>query len=108
MLGQIHLNMADAYIFESNYKIKLLKCHFQVIKILKDCFGCSLNSVGYKVLPSYLRIIQGDGIDLGSVEEVRKSLLVILVEVHSFIFPRTRKSRQLPEQLSSTFLQNQK
>uniref|UniRef100_A0A3B3QP91 Nicotinamide phosphoribosyltransferase n=1 Tax=Paramormyrops kingsleyae TaxID=1676925 RepID=A0A3B3QP91_9TELE len=46
----------------------------QVIKILEDCFGCSLNSMGYKLLPSYLRIIQGDGIDLGSVDEVLKKL----------------------------------
>ena len=43
----------------------------QVLKILEECFGCSLNSMGFKVLPSYLRIIQGDGIDLSSVEEVR-------------------------------------
>uniref|UniRef100_A0AAR2LGA3 Nicotinamide phosphoribosyltransferase n=1 Tax=Pygocentrus nattereri TaxID=42514 RepID=A0AAR2LGA3_PYGNA len=41
-----------------------------VIKILEECFTCSVNSVGYKVLPSYLRIIQGDGIDLCSVEKV--------------------------------------
>lgn len=40
-----------------------------------------LNSVGYKVLPSYLRIIQGDGIDLNSVDEVliRASLLRYVV-----------------------------
>ncbi|XP_029006651.1 nicotinamide phosphoribosyltransferase 2 isoform X2 [Betta splendens] len=42
----------------------------EVIRILEECFGCSLNSVGYKVLPSYLRIIQGDGIDLQSVDEM--------------------------------------
>ncbi|KAI4896295.1 hypothetical protein NFI96_028914 [Prochilodus magdalenae] len=46
----------------------------EVIKILESCFSCSLNSVGYKVLPSYLRIIQGDGIDLRSVEEILKKL----------------------------------
>uniref|UniRef100_A0A8C2XAF7 Nicotinamide phosphoribosyltransferase n=1 Tax=Cyclopterus lumpus TaxID=8103 RepID=A0A8C2XAF7_CYCLU len=41
----------------------------EVIKILEECFGSSLNSMGYKVLPSYLRLIQGDGIDLSSVDE---------------------------------------
>lgn len=46
----------------------------EVIKILEECFGCSLNSAGYKVLPSYLRIIQGDGIDLSSVEEILEKL----------------------------------
>lgn len=72
MLGLLHLNMADTYVYESNYKLKSLKCHLQVIKILEECFGCSLNSVGYKVLPSYLRIIQGDGIDLSSVVLVKR------------------------------------
>ncbi|KAA8593693.1 hypothetical protein FQN60_009809 [Etheostoma spectabile] len=46
----------------------------EVIKILEECFGCSLNSMGYKVLPSYLRIIQGDGIDLCSVDEILQKL----------------------------------
>ncbi|XP_028855317.1 nicotinamide phosphoribosyltransferase 2 [Denticeps clupeoides] len=46
----------------------------EVIKILEECFGSSLNSVGYKVLPSYLRIIQGDGIDLKSIEEILQKL----------------------------------
>ncbi|XP_029539442.1 nicotinamide phosphoribosyltransferase 2 isoform X1 [Oncorhynchus nerka] len=46
----------------------------EVIKILEECFGCSLNSQGFKVLPSYLRIIQGDGIDLNSVDEILEKL----------------------------------
>uniref|UniRef100_A0A9J8BWY8 Nicotinamide phosphoribosyltransferase n=1 Tax=Cyprinus carpio carpio TaxID=630221 RepID=A0A9J8BWY8_CYPCA len=46
----------------------------EVIKILEECFGCSQNSVGYKVLPSYLRIIQGDGIDLNSINEILEKL----------------------------------
>ncbi|KAG9353279.1 hypothetical protein JZ751_017855 [Albula glossodonta] len=46
----------------------------EVIKILEDCFGSSMNSMGYKLLPSYLRIIQGDGIDLHSVEEILMKL----------------------------------
>lgn len=46
----------------------------EVIKILEECFGSSLNSVGFKVLPSYLRIIQGDGIDLSSINEILQKL----------------------------------
>ncbi|KAJ8259774.1 hypothetical protein GJAV_G00173260 [Gymnothorax javanicus] len=46
----------------------------EVIKILEDCFGSSVNSAGYKLLPSYLRIIQGDGIGLQSVEEILMKL----------------------------------
>ncbi|CAL8240011.1 nicotinamide phosphoribosyltransferase 2 isoform X2 [Gadus morhua] len=46
----------------------------QVIQILEECFGSSVNSMGYKLLPSYLRIIQGDGIDLGSIEQILQKL----------------------------------
>ncbi|KAL0978537.1 hypothetical protein UPYG_G00171840 [Umbra pygmaea] len=46
----------------------------EVIKILEECFGYSLNSQGFKVLPSYLRLIQGDGIDLNSVNEILEKL----------------------------------
>lgn len=46
----------------------------EVIKILEECFGSSQNSVGFKVLPSYLRIIQGDGIDLTSINEILQKL----------------------------------
>lgn len=46
----------------------------EVFKILEECFGSSLNSVGFKVLPSYLRIIQGDGIDLSSINEILQKL----------------------------------
>lgn len=46
----------------------------EVIKILEECFGSSKNSVGFKVLPSYLRIIQGDGIDLSSINEILQKL----------------------------------
>lgn len=46
----------------------------EVIRILEECFGSSQNSVGFKVLPSYLRIIQGDGIDLSSINEILQKL----------------------------------
>ncbi|XP_024126447.1 nicotinamide phosphoribosyltransferase 2 [Oryzias melastigma] len=46
----------------------------EVMRILEECFDCSLNSVGFKVLPSYLRIIQGDGIDLRSVNQILEKL----------------------------------
>ncbi|KAJ3601986.1 hypothetical protein NHX12_029747 [Muraenolepis orangiensis] len=46
----------------------------QVLQILEECFGSTKNSLGYKVLPPYLRIIQGDGVDLGSIEQILKKL----------------------------------
>lgn len=42
----------------------------RVIEILMDRFGFKTNSKGYKVLPKYLRIIQGDGVNLQSIGEI--------------------------------------
>jgi nicotinamide phosphoribosyltransferase len=44
-----------------------------VVKIickLMDLFGYTVNSKGYKVLPDYIRVIQGDGITYKSIEEI--------------------------------------
>jgi nicotinamide phosphoribosyltransferase len=35
----------------------------EVVKILAEKFGYTINSKGYKVLPPYIRVIQGDGIN---------------------------------------------
>ena len=48
---------------------------FQVLNILGDKFGTSQNSKGYKMLPPYIRVIQGDGISyetLGAILENMK------------------------------------
>jgi nicotinamide phosphoribosyltransferase len=42
----------------------------KVIEILGDKFGFELNTKGYKVLPKYLRIIQGDGVNPTSINEI--------------------------------------
>ena len=45
-----------------------------VIKILMSKFGFETNSKGYKVLPSYIRVIQGDGITEDSLQVILKNL----------------------------------
>jgi nicotinamide phosphoribosyltransferase len=40
----------------------------ELMKILGNKFGYEINTKGYKMLPPYLRIIQGDGVNLGSIE----------------------------------------
>jgi nicotinamide phosphoribosyltransferase len=45
----------------------------KVIQILEEKFGTTLNSKGYKVLPPYIRIIQGDGVNLDSIERILKT-----------------------------------
>lgn len=45
----------------------------KVIEILASKFGYTLNSKGFKMLPPNVRIIQGDGIGLQSIEEILKN-----------------------------------
>lgn len=39
----------------------------QVLGALGEKFGFTVNSKGYKVLPDYLRVLQGDGINVDSL-----------------------------------------
>ena len=41
-----------------------------MLKILASYFGYDTNAKGYKTLPSQVRIIQGDGVDLNALEEI--------------------------------------
>ena len=47
----------------------------EVIKILMDKFGYETNSKGYKVLPPYIRVIQGDGIDHTSLPVIVENMI---------------------------------
>jgi nicotinamide phosphoribosyltransferase len=46
----------------------------KVISILMDKFGYETNKKGYKLLPSYIRVIQGDGINLDSITDILENL----------------------------------
>lgn len=46
----------------------------EVIELLAEKFGYTVNSKGYKVLPSYVRVIQGDGINENSLPIILKNL----------------------------------
>lgn len=48
-----------------------------VVSKLSEKFGYTVNSKGYKVLPSYLRVIQGDGIDVNSLPVILDNLLSV-------------------------------
>lgn len=41
-----------------------------VIKMLMNSFGYSTNKYGYKVLPEFIRVLQGDGINQNSIREI--------------------------------------
>ena len=46
----------------------------RVIETLMEKAGYTVNSKGYKVLPDYFRVIQGDGIDIGSLEQILSNM----------------------------------
>lgn len=47
----------------------------EVIRALSEKFGYAVNSKGYKVLPSCVRVIQGDGITAASLPKILDNLL---------------------------------
>lgn len=46
----------------------------KLLNILSQKFGSTKNSKGYKVLPPYLRLLQGDGIGLDSTKHILKEV----------------------------------
>jgi len=49
----------------------VMKC----LRILEDQVGMTKNMKGYKVLPSYFRLIQGDGVNRDSIREILAEML---------------------------------
>ena len=48
---------------------------FAVVEALGEAFGHVVNSKGYKMLPPQVRIIQGDGVDLGDILSIGAKLM---------------------------------
>jgi nicotinamide phosphoribosyltransferase len=51
------------------------KVPVEVIEILMEKVGYTVNSKGYKVLPNYVRVIQGDGININSIPKILNALI---------------------------------
>jgi nicotinamide phosphoribosyltransferase len=47
----------------------------EIIEILMDKFGFTVNSKGFKVLPPYIRLIQGDGINESSLPRIIDNMI---------------------------------
>lgn len=60
----------------------------KVLEILYKAFekDCSINSKGYKVLPKYLRLIQGDGISFDTLRDILDSIKNSQFSVENFVF----------------------
>lgn len=58
----------------------------EVLEILLDKFGCTVNSKGFRVLPPYIRGIQGDGINEDSLPIILDNLIAAGISVENIAF----------------------
>ncbi len=63
-----------------------LQVPIEVIHRLMNHFGYSINSKGYRVLPDYLRVIQGDGIDPTSIKQILTRLDEQKIAIDNIVF----------------------
>lgn len=64
----------------------IIICDLQVLEILGRKFPVQENSRGYKVLPPYLRVIQGDGVDINTLQEASVCLCMYIIKIYIFIY----------------------
>lgn len=48
----------------------------KTIEKLDALFGSATNRKGYKILPGYIRVIQGDGVNISSIKEILQALKI--------------------------------
>lgn len=55
---------------KSGFRLLSLENTNKVIELLMEKFGYTVNSKGYKVLPNFVRVIQGDGITYQTIAKI--------------------------------------
>ena len=63
-----------------------VEVNVELIQILAECFGTTTNTKGYKVLPPQIRIIQGDGIDRKTIQDILFALQDIGFSAENIVF----------------------
>lgn len=58
----------------------------KVIEYLMEKFGYETNSKGFKVLPSYIRVIQGDGITVNTLSEILDNMVMAGLSLDNLAF----------------------
>lgn len=58
----------------------------EIIEILMEEFGYSVNSKGYRVLPDYIRVIQGDGINEQSLPVIIQNMIDKKISIDNIAF----------------------
>lgn len=64
----------DKHLEHVTFLLELDFSHVQVLEILGAKFGSTTNTKGYKMLPPYLRVIQGDGISYETLEAILENM----------------------------------
>jgi nicotinamide phosphoribosyltransferase len=63
-----------------------VEVNIELVQILAEEFGFTVNSKGYKVLPTQVRIIQGDGIDREMIERILTAFKSIGFAADNIVF----------------------
>lgn len=58
----------------------------EITEILMNKFGHTVNAHGYRVLPSFIGVIQGDGIDQGSIRTIISNLDKAKISLENLVF----------------------
>jgi len=58
----------------------------RTIDILMEKFGHTVNSKGYKVLPDYIRVIQGDGVNRASINQILEAMRINKFSIDNISF----------------------
>lgn len=66
----------------------------QVIERLMEIFGYTVNKKGYKVLPAYIRVIQGDGTDKEVIRETLTRMKALGISAENLVFGQGGKLLQ--------------
>lgn len=75
----------------------------KVIELLMEKFGYTVNSRGYKMLPDYLRVIQGDGINEQSIGEILENLYNKDISTENIAFGMGGELLQTPNRDTLSF-----
>lgn len=63
-----------------------VKVNLKILTILEEKFGMTVNSKGYKVLPTYLRILQGDGVNEHTIEKMCTAITAAGYSIENMVF----------------------
>lgn len=64
----------------------LIETPIRVCEILMEKFGYSTNSKGFKVLPDYLRVLQGDGLNGETLQQLCNAIVDRGLSMDNFVF----------------------